>query len=103
MMTNCDSRDGFFYKSMQMCRCPNEALSIGQFKRWMTRFKHPFNIVFKRPFNRSPSINLVSATRISVSGNVGKAPIDAMSTDHLNASAAMAPTTSTTKYLSRGI
>ena len=48
-----------------------------------------------------PSINLVSTTSISVSGNVGNAQIDdtdlhdAMSTDHLNTSAAIVPTTST--------
>ena len=51
-----------------------------------------------------PSINLVSTTSISVSGNVGKAQFgvlpDAMSTDHLNTSAAMALTTSTLRKTS---
>ena len=48
-----------------------------------------------------PSINLVSTTSISVSGNVGNAQMDytdlhdALSTDHLNTSAVIVPTTST--------
>ena len=76
----------------------NQALSISQLTHAVS---NDGSRVSNSHLTDHTSINLVSATSISVSGNVGQAQIDdnvlpdAMSSDHLNTSAAMAPTTST--------
>ena len=76
----------------------NEALSISQLTYAVS---NDVSRVSNSHLTDHTSINWVSATSISVSGNVGQAQIDGtvlpdtMSTDHLNTSAAMAPITST--------
>ena len=76
----------------------NQALSISQLTHAVS---NDGSCVSNSNLTDHTSINLVSATSFSVSGNVGRAQIDgtvlpyAMSSHHLNTSAAMAPTTST--------